>query len=317
MANQSTSLPPSQPPTEPRYPGDYWDNAAEYLRQTFILQHNEDYLEFLVQQVWKIEAASRLCEFGCGAGKMGLHLLPLLAPGSSYTGIDESASLITRAREVWTGAPWPHEFFEGSIYDTHFPENSFDITLSHTVLMHVPHPEQALQEMIRVTRPGGWVIACEANRNAHTALLHIEEANHQETTPLELFQTINRSIRQRSGVDHNIGIKLPVLMQGAGLTQVQCRISDAVRCLFPPMDTPEKTQLFKAICDEGYGTPQPDAEQRAAWKSNLLRMGISEEAAEAEITRELEEDFLNKGIKYHTVYASLLTWTFGKVPEKR
>jgi ubiquinone/menaquinone biosynthesis C-methylase UbiE len=312
----STSIPPAQPPTEPRYPAGYWDNTADYLRQTYILQHNEDYLRFLVQQVWKIEAPSRLCEFGCGAGKMGLHLLPLLAPGSSYTGIDESANLIARAREVWAKAPWTHEFFEGSIYEPPFPADAFDITLSHTVLMHVPHPEQALQEMIRVTRPGGWVIACEANRNAHTALLYIEESNHQEATPLELFQKINRAIRQRSGVDHNIGIKIPVLMEQASLAQVQCRIDDAVRCLFPPVDTPEKTRLFKAICDEGYGSPRPDAEQRATWKQNLIRLGISEEAAEAEITRELEEGFLNKGMKYHTVYASLLTWSFGKVPEK-
>jgi hypothetical protein len=44
-----------------------------------------------------------------------------------------------------------------------------------------------------------------------------------------------------------------------------------------------------------------------------MRLGISEHAAEAEITRELEEDFLNKGAQYHTVYASLLTWSFGVV----
>jgi len=70
------------------------------------------------------------------------------------------------------------------------------------------------------------VITCEANRNAHTALLHIEETNHQETVPLELFQTINREIRKRTGVDHNIGIKMPVLMHKAGLVYVQARKSD-------------------------------------------------------------------------------------------
>jgi SAM-dependent methyltransferase len=185
--------------------------------------------------------------------------------------------------------------------------------MTHTVLMHVPHPEKALQEMIRVTRPNGLVVACEANRNAHTALLHIEEVNHQEATPLELFQTINRDILRRTGVDHNIGIKMPVLMHKAGLKNVEARMSDAVRFLYPPMDSDYKHRLFKAICDEGYGQPRPDDEQRKKWKANLVRMGIPEEEAEAEITRELDEDFLNKGQQYHTVYCSMLTWSFGVV----
>lgn len=312
----SSSTPNKQPAHaefQPRYPEGYWDHADEYLRQCYLLQHNADYLEFLVTRVWKLDQSCRLAEFGCGSGKMGLQLMPILVQGSTYTGIDQSSNLLSNGRQLWANTPWPAEFYEGSIYTTPFADHAFDVTLIHTVLMHVPHPEQVLQEMIRVTRPGGLVIACEANRNAHTAMLHIEETNHQETTPLELFQTINRGIRQRTGVDHNIGIKLPVLMHRAGLKHVQARISDAVRVLCPPVDTDYKNRLFKAICDEGYGQPQPNDEQRVRWKANLMGFGISEEDAQAEIARELEEDFLNRGQQYHTVYASLLTWSFGVV----
>ncbi len=298
---------------EPRYPEGYWDEAGDYLQQCFVLQHNEDYLEFLVTRVWKLEGACRLAELGCGCGKIGLKLMPLLARGSTYTGLDQSAELIALGRQLWASTPWPAEFHQGSIYATPFPDNSFDVSLVHTVLMHVPHPEQALQEMIRITRPGGLVIACEASRNAHTALLHIAETDHQNTAPLALFQTINREIYRRTGVDHNIGFKLPVLMHRAGLKDIQVRISDAARFLFPPLDTDEKKLIFKAICDEGYGQPRPDEEQIKRWKANLVGMGISEQDAEAEIARELDEDFLNKGGEYHTVYASLLTWSFGIV----
>jgi len=296
-----------------RYPEGYWDEGEEYLRNCYLLQHNDDYLEFLVQRVWGLKEPCRLVEFGCGAGKMGMALLPLLAKGSSYTGIDQSAALIEKARQTWARAPFQAEFHEGSIYQTPFPESIIDVALTHTVLMHVPHPEKALQEMIRVTRSGGLVITCEANRNAHTALLHIDEVNLQETVPLELFQTINREIRQRTGVDHNIGIKMPVLMHKAGLVNVQARQSDAVRCLFPPLDTEYKQRLFKAICDEGYGQPRPDEEQHRRMIANLVSGGIDEAAATAEIDRELEEDFLNKGPEYHTVYPPLLTWSYGVV----
>lgn len=298
---------------QPRYPEGYWDNAAEHLQLCQTLHHNDDYLEFLVTRVWRLDRACRLAEFGCGFGVMGLRLMPLLAQGSTYTGIDQSSSLVSKGRQIWADKPWQAEFHEGTIYETPFADHSFDLTLTHTVLMHVPYPEKVLQEMIRVTRLGGLVVACEANRNAHTALLHIAEVNHQETTPLELFQTINRGIRERTGVDHNIGAKLPVLMQRAGLKQIEIRLSDAVRFLWPPLDTDYKNRVFAAICDEGYGQQRPSDEQRARWQANLVSYGISEQDAEAEIARELDEDFLNKGQQYHTVYASLLTWSFGVV----
>ena len=70
--------------------------------------------------------------------------------------------------------------------------------------------------MIRVTRPGGMLITCDANRNGHNALLHIEETNEQENSHLELFQAVNRSIRRDSGVDYNIGMKMPVMMHRLG-----------------------------------------------------------------------------------------------------
>jgi len=313
MVKQSSDDQASRTEIEPRYPEGYWDNTAEYLRDCYILQHNEDYLEFLVRRVWKLNQVIRLAEFGCGAGKMGLHLLPLLAQGSTYTGIDQSPKLISMGRQVWANTPWQSEFHEGSIYATPFADDSFDVTMTHTVLMHVPYPEKVLQEMIRVTKPNGLVITCEANRNAHTAMLHIDEVNHQEKVPLELFQTINREIRKRTGVDHNIGAKMPVLMHNAGLKDIQIRVSDAARILCPPLDTDYKNTLFKAICDEGYGQPRPNDEQIERWKASLISYGISEEAAEAEITRELDEDYLNKGPQYHTVYSTLLTWSFGNV----
>jgi hypothetical protein len=49
---------------QPRYPDDYWDNAFEHLRQCYILHHNDDYVEFLVRKVWKLDQVCRLAEFG-------------------------------------------------------------------------------------------------------------------------------------------------------------------------------------------------------------------------------------------------------------
>jgi trans-aconitate methyltransferase len=98
-----------------RYPDGFWGKANEYLRDCYLLQHNDDYLEFLVNRVWGLKSPCQLIEFGCGAGKMGMKLLPLLPLGSTYTGMDQSAALISEARQVWARAPFQAEFHEGSI----------------------------------------------------------------------------------------------------------------------------------------------------------------------------------------------------------
>jgi len=44
-----------------------------------------------------------------------------------------------------------------------FPDGSYDIVLRWGVLMHIQHIEPAIREMVRVTRPGGRILICEAN----------------------------------------------------------------------------------------------------------------------------------------------------------
>ena len=62
--------------------------------------------------------------------------------------------------------------------------------------MHLAEPRKALAEMIRVTRDGGLVIACDASHNAINALLHVHETDEQDHTPLSLFQTMNADVRR-------------------------------------------------------------------------------------------------------------------------
>ena len=118
---------------------------------------------------------------------------------------------------------------------TEFEDGEFDIAIAHTVLMHLPRPAEALAEMIRVTRDGGLVIACDASHNAINAMLHVHETNEQEHSPLALWQAMNKHARREAGLDRNIGMKTPVLMHQAGLRDVEARVSDAVRLSFPPL----------------------------------------------------------------------------------
>ncbi len=291
-----------------------WDDKGDYLHNSRSLYHNADYWEFLVRGVWRLDREPcRVADFGCGCGYCGLMLLPLLAPGSRYTGFDLSAPLLADARRTFAGRLDTARFVRGDVHHAPFPDDTFDVAISHAVLMHVPDAGAALREMIRVTRPGGLVITCDANRNAASAALHIHETDEQEQTPLELFQTMNAHVRRETAVDYNLGLRMPVLMHRQGLENVQARVSDAVRLLFPPVGGEEKERLFDALCADGLGYQPTEEEAIRRWRESLVARGVAPEAAAREVERELERDFLHRGREYHTVYTGLLSFSFGTV----
>jgi ubiquinone/menaquinone biosynthesis C-methylase UbiE len=295
-----------------------WEDKFESLRASRVLTHNADYLEFLVNNVWRIDLQPlKVAEFGCGYGRFASMLLPLLAKGSSYTGFDSAANLLSQGMQLFAESPYPASFLRGEVSYAPLRSGCFDLAIAHLVLMHVSDPERVLREMIRVTRPGGLLITCDANRNAHNALLHIEESGEQENLHLEVFQTVNRSIRRETGVDYNLGMKTPLLMHRLGLKNVQARISDSVVTLFPPVDTPDKELLLAALCSEGLGYQPTDPAEIERWRQTLVRRGVSPETADAEIARELDRDFLHRGRNYHTVSAGIFTFSFGTVEKNQ
>jgi SAM-dependent methyltransferase len=67
---------------------DFWNRQLDYLKSTRAQMWNQDYLAFLVKNVWNFTTPRNIVDFGCGYGYLGIMLLPLLPAGSTYTGID-------------------------------------------------------------------------------------------------------------------------------------------------------------------------------------------------------------------------------------
>lgn len=95
-------------------------------------------------------------DVGSGTGALTAAVVAA-APSSRVIGIDPAATYVALAQ---SRHPVDRVRFEvGDAQRLRFLNASFDRTLSMLVLNFVPDPAKALDEMIRVTRPGGTVAA--------------------------------------------------------------------------------------------------------------------------------------------------------------
>lgn len=100
--------------------------------------------------VRRFGAGGYVLEVGCGTG---LVLQRIQRFARRTKGIDLSPGMLARARERGL------DVVEGSATALPFDNDTFDVTCSFKVLAHIPDIELALREMLRVTKPGGTVVA--------------------------------------------------------------------------------------------------------------------------------------------------------------
>ena len=106
-------------------------------------------------------AGQRVLDVGCGEGR---HCLSAGYHGAAQVvGVDLAEQDLATARqrqqdfESGHGALPPITFLKGSALDLPFEDGSFDGVLCSEVLEHIFPYEEAIAEIVRVVRPGGWV----------------------------------------------------------------------------------------------------------------------------------------------------------------
>lgn len=97
-----------------------------------------------------INKNSVICEFGCGDGSKLIHYKNLV---KEIYGFDLSGKAIRKAKKMI-----PNGKFYVSDNAKIFKDNMFDVTLSFYFLEHVENPRKFINEMLRVTKKGGYVM---------------------------------------------------------------------------------------------------------------------------------------------------------------
>jgi len=95
-------------------------------------------------------------DVGCGTGALSAAIAAA-APSCRIAGIDRSEPYVAIARAHHQSPRITCEV--GDAQHLPFDAARFDRTLSSLILNFIPDPQQALREMMRVTRPGGTIAA--------------------------------------------------------------------------------------------------------------------------------------------------------------
>jgi phosphatidylethanolamine/phosphatidyl-N-methylethanolamine N-methyltransferase len=107
-----------------------------------------------------IEAAEkvggRILEVGVGTGIS----LPQYHPRNRLVGVDIANAMLDKARErvCRLGLSNVEDLAVMDAEQLRFPDGSFDVVVAQYVVTAVPNPERALDEFVRVVRPGGEIV---------------------------------------------------------------------------------------------------------------------------------------------------------------
>ena len=102
-----------------------------------------------------------MLEVGCGTGAV-TRVLATWPGVAEAIGVDPSPVFLVRAREL-AGGLSAVSFEEADGRSLPFASSTFDSVVFHTTLCHVPDPEGALHEAVRVLRLGGCVVIFEGD----------------------------------------------------------------------------------------------------------------------------------------------------------
>lgn len=104
----------------------------------------------------ELRPGGRVLEVGCGTGVLDRWLARHTCGAHRIIGVDINQYLLREADVLSRKEGLDHtiEYREGNAEALPFPENSFDVTMSATVIEEV-HADRLLAELVRVTRPGG------------------------------------------------------------------------------------------------------------------------------------------------------------------
>lgn len=213
---------------------DYWNENRELIKVWKELYWNDDYFKFFVKDVLKFTTPINMIDFGCGYGYLGTKFMPLLAEGSSYTGIELDQGQIEEAEEIYSKTSFTYNFIKENVYDFQ-SEKKYDLVVAMLLLSYMPYPETLLLKMKECLKPGGTILLIDVNMEVEQAGFYsgLEKAENGLARPD--FTSLWEYESSNGERDYRMGTKLPYMLKKVGFKNIEARISDQVT-IYEPAD---------------------------------------------------------------------------------
>lgn len=210
----------------------FWDNHFEYIMRSRNESWNNDYLGFLIREVWKIDNPVNVLDCGCGYAHFAPMLMKYLPEGSSYTGIDFSSSLTEQAEKLLEKYNINGKIIKGDFLESNF-RDKFDIVMCQSVLRHIGDSKAFISKMIDAAVDGGLVICIDTNREIECCGLYIDGMDYGDLCDHSGAIKHWKAKLENSKRDYAAAMRNAYVMRELGLSDIDIRMSDKVSFVCP------------------------------------------------------------------------------------
>ena len=232
----------------------------------------------LLEQKLNALSTGRILDVAAGRGGSLKYLLDTVNSWESAVGIDISEKNIAEAREKISDQRVSFDIMSADKLS--FPDNSFDMVTNINSLHHLEHAGTALNEMLRVLKPGGTFLLCD---------MYSDTDNEQQLTHVyihHLWAEVNRL----EGIPHFDTYhrdRLVAMIQSLSLSEVE--LIDQIDTT--PIEDKATLDFLTGTCDEYSEKLRNQPEHRdivdrfaqlkervstvgIAWASQLCALGV-------------------------------------------
>lgn len=181
-------------------------------REAMRLNDQADTLDSIIHNDTIFPKDSFVLEAGCGVGAQ-TKIIATKNPDSTFLSIDLSQDSIDEANKLIKSSNINNvEFRQADIYELPFKNETFDSIIICFVLEHLHNPTQALNELKRVLKRGGTMMAIEGDHGSTFFFPDSKEAHSAIDCQVTL--------QGKNGGNSNIGRELYPLFSSIGLSDI-------------------------------------------------------------------------------------------------
>ena len=162
---------------------------------------------------YELPPQAQILDVGCGPGEIASRLAEKF-PGAQVTGVDLIEAHLQRARERYPHLGERLRLLRGDAFALPFEDQTFDLAVCRHVIQAIPDAPRVLGELVRVTKPGGF--------------LHVLAEDygmiHLHPVPQEVFEFWSEgppAFGRGTGVDMHVGRRTFTYLRSLGLQDVR------------------------------------------------------------------------------------------------